>query len=707
MRHEALGSLSSALESKGTVIKPVGKAIKGKDKPKGKLGAVSDLGVDGTFLGQSAANHLERAKIHRDRGHQLEMEAVEEESALKHRQATAHLRQANLLEHSAKQRVSGAVGALGLKDGMSSAGLKSGGGGEGDKKVSKARDKPQVARNVTAGGLVGGGLGAATGLTGHPRERQEVRERFEQARADTAHGRSITGMHPLDQAHRELYLARGKVGGERALQATGRLGRKVAPLAAAGVLGGAALGYLEPAPVKKAGRRFDPEADRQRRLGLYSGLAGGGGDRDRQRGPDQPARRPWRAAGEREGGAAEHRARGRPARRVQARRYQAAGSRAEPHQARAAAGRGHAGPGGGGRRHAQARDQPPEPDMDVNFIHKTPSRPARRGPQDGGDMSNQSRRNRLFDLEIDEVSAVDRPASQRGLISIAKSLGQEDDMRGRGPAHLRHPGRRRARGHRGGRGRVGVHLPRGRRRRRPAAAGGRGHRRRCSSSADQVFDLSDAGAEDEAESYADVGKAGLGQPGLGRPRVRRQGRRLGQGDRPAAASKYVKKNPMKAAAIAGGAGVAGGGAYMVAQKSLGTTVLEELSKAVSAEERDQIVAKMADEVERTAAENEELRKAFEEERDIRITEAFVAKAAEYELPVDPQVFGPILKAIAEVLDDDELEVLDTGAQLARGPSRRDRLRRRRLQLRGARRDLRPGRRARRQGGRPACPPSRR
>lgn len=97
---------------------------------------------------------------------------------------------------------------------------------------------------------------------------------------------------------------------------------------------------------------------------------------------------------------------------------------------------------------------------------------------------------------------------------------------------------------------------------------------------------------------------------------------------------------------------------MTTRKSLGTTVLEELSKAVTSEERDRIVAKMADEVEITKAENEELRQAFEEERDIRVTEAFVAKAAEYELPVEPAVFGPILKAIAEVLDDDQLDVLD-------------------------------------------------
>src|SRR5436190_24028867 len=40
-------------------------------------------------------------------------------------------------------------------------------------------------------------------------------------------------------------------------------------------------------------------------------------------------------------------------------------------------------------------------------------------------MSSAPRRNRLFDLEIDEVSSVDRPANQGGLIVIAKALGQE------------------------------------------------------------------------------------------------------------------------------------------------------------------------------------------------------------------------------------------------------------------------------------------
>jgi len=97
---------------------------------------------------------------------------------------------------------------------------------------------------------------------------------------------------------------------------------------------------------------------------------------------------------------------------------------------------------------------------------------------------------------------------------------------------------------------------------------------------------------------------------------------------------------------------------MEAKKSLGTEVLEALSKAVTDSDRDEVIAKALDEVEITKAENAELRSMLEEERDIRVTEAFIAKAAEYDLPVPPETFGPILKSIAEALTDEELEVLD-------------------------------------------------
>jgi hypothetical protein len=187
------------------------------------------------------------------------------------------------------------------------------------------------------------------------------------------------------------------------------------------------------------------------------------------------------------------------------------------------------------------------------------------------------------------------------------------------------------------------------------------------SDADTVYDLSG----DEAEDYTDepVGKVSAGTMFSTGRKLALGGRKLDPmmsslspsarvGHLAGRAEGYARKNPFKVAAGAGAAGVAGGGAYMVAKKSLGTSVLEELSKAVTDEERNQIVAKMAADQEILAQENDELRKAFEAEQDARMTEAFIAKAAEYELPVDPEVFGPILKAMVEGLDEDQIEVLD-------------------------------------------------
>lgn len=93
-------------------------------------------------------------------------------------------------------------------------------------------------------------------------------------------------------------------------------------------------------------------------------------------------------------------------------------------------------------------------------------------------------------------------------------------------------------------------------------------------------------------------------------------------------------------------------------KSLGDSVIEELSKAVSDSERDQIVAKALNEVEIFKAEAEEARAWAQSEHDARVTEAFISKAEEYNLPVAPAVFGPILKAVAEVLDEEQLDILD-------------------------------------------------
>ena len=93
-------------------------------------------------------------------------------------------------------------------------------------------------------------------------------------------------------------------------------------------------------------------------------------------------------------------------------------------------------------------------------------------------------------------------------------------------------------------------------------------------------------------------------------------------------------------------------------KSLSDSILEEFSKAVSDRDREAVIAKAMKQVE-IAQEEARIAKAWaEQEHDARVTEAFVSKAAEYNLPVAPEVFGPILKALAETLSEEQLDVLD-------------------------------------------------
>jgi len=258
--------------------------------------------------------------------------------------------------------------------------------------------------------------------------------------------------------------------------------------------------------------------------------------------------------------------------------------------------------------------------------------------QDGAIMNRPVKK--LFDLEIDEISVVDRPANQHGLIAFAKSAGvgegsnvQEDEM----PVFTDGDG-------------VPVDTD----------ALEHGDLVYDENGVEYVF-AEDEGSEDlvDERELVDAGvdkaggsslvrgaKAGIGgwnEPGL---------------TKPGKAANWALRNKKKVGAGAGLVGATGaGGAYM-ASKSLGDSILEELSKAVTEDDRNKIVAKAMDEVAKSQTQIEELSKALESERDERITEAFISKAEEYNLPVSPEVFGPILKAIAEVLDDEQLDVLD-------------------------------------------------
>jgi hypothetical protein len=251
---------------------------------------------------------------------------------------------------------------------------------------------------------------------------------------------------------------------------------------------------------------------------------------------------------------------------------------------------------------------------------------------------------KLFDIEIDEVSVVDRPANQHGLIAFAKNdtgVNEEESMADEAVEVYDADG-------------VAVDTD-------------------ALENGDVVFDNEGneyVFVEDENEDFEnnaedaeddDVEKAMnpfarnafkakfAAQDKMGMLKQSKAG-------------EWAKKNPGKALAGAG-AGIGAGG-YMAGsvgkqdKMSLGDSILEELSKAVTEYDREAIIAKAMDEVEIAKAQAVEALEYAAAIEDARVTDAFISKAAEYNLPVSAEVFGPILKSIAEALTEEELDLLD-------------------------------------------------
>lgn len=260
---------------------------------------------------------------------------------------------------------------------------------------------------------------------------------------------------------------------------------------------------------------------------------------------------------------------------------------------------------------------------------------------------------KLFDMEFDEISVVDRPANQGGLIAIAKS---DEDQEGL----------------------MNLYDSDGSPVSEDELVEGDVVYDTEGNEYEFVVDDEDvekAMAVDAAGTATRVGSA-LVPSTAKRPRFlpwhqSKAGYRA-KGAYPEGTSRAyrfggnVANNKTAYAAGASGVGGVGAGVGITAlhnrgdhvTKSLGDEVLESLSKAATEFDRDEIIAKALDEVEIVKSENEELRKALEFAEDMRITDAFISKAAEYNLPVSPEILGPILKSVAEVLSDEELDVLD-------------------------------------------------
>lgn len=209
---------------------------------------------------------------------------------------------------------------------------------------------------------------------------------------------------------------------------------------------------------------------------------------------------------------------------------------------------------------------------------------------------------RLFDMEIDEVSLVDRAANQHARVAIAKN----DDTERESNMPVIYD-----------------------------AAGSEvfedelEHGGTYFDDAGNEYVYYDDSVTDEADEPADEEEDDVTQ----------ERELVGVGKRGAKAKTPVRKQ-------------------LAGKKSLGSTVLEELSKALDQGERDTVISKAMDLVAKAdarARNAENIAKSLQDERDMA---QYVELAKGYQLPVNPEELGAVLKSAAATMSEAELNVLD-------------------------------------------------
>lgn len=269
---------------------------------------------------------------------------------------------------------------------------------------------------------------------------------------------------------------------------------------------------------------------------------------------------------------------------------------------------------------------------------------------------------RLSNLEIDEVSLVDRPANQHGLVAIAKAHSQEDSMPDLFDAdgtevfedELR-PGDY-------------VYDGEGQEFQVTADAGPEGS---------DAYDGSEYEAE-EANELAGVGKSVAGlratardAGGRGAAFARRKATSYGvaagaqtragaAAARGTEAGQHLSRNRGRYALGAAGAGGAGAG-YAGGRrvgKSLGDQVLEELSKAYTDDDRDQVIAKALGRFEDIAKANEALQEQVSELLEAQEFGLFEQVAKGYELPGEEADIAGLLQRASAALPEEDVQALD-------------------------------------------------
>lgn len=269
--------------------------------------------------------------------------------------------------------------------------------------------------------------------------------------------------------------------------------------------------------------------------------------------------------------------------------------------------------------------------------------------------------NRLLGLEIDEVSLVDRPANQHGLVTITK---RDEDSMATGLYDA-----------------DGVEYQDDELEAGMQVLDADGNLRLLLTEDDAAeleaegYDLENLQIPDDASELEDeLAPVGKGAPAWvtgGMSTIKQTGRgvktkALGVRDevminpRVSRGRSHVSANAGKYGLATGAAtGYEGGKMRGRMKKSMGQEVLEELSKAYTDSDRDRVIAKALgriDESDQRARRAENIAKALEERAELV---EFVELAKSYDLPVEDSALGAILQVIAKSgLSDAQLDTVD-------------------------------------------------
>lgn len=232
----------------------------------------------------------------------------------------------------------------------------------------------------------------------------------------------------------------------------------------------------------------------------------------------------------------------------------------------------------------------------------------------------------LRDMEIDEISLVDRPANAHAKVVIAKRATQEDNV----PEDIYNED-------------------------------GEAIDVSELSVGDVVFDEEgspflvvddETEAELEEQELEDAGVSKGLTSGLLAAAGTKGGQKIGSG------ISWLGKNKKP---LALGAGVGAGGTYALKKNDDGKTfaeeLREELSKSLTDIERDEVISKafaQVEEMQQSLAQAEEIAKS---ERDLRLVREYEEVAKSYNLPIPSDELAPVLMAIAEELPYEYGEVI--------------------------------------------------